>query len=69
MNENQTLEMQILAKSEEAIKSLDKLINKLTGVEQIVNKVDKTLNKGTVKKTSETINNLKRNSQEFLTFF
>ena len=64
MNENQTLEMQILAKSEEAIKSLDKLINKLTGVEQIVNKVDKTLNKGTVKKTSENINNLKNSTDK-----
>lgn len=64
MNENQTLEMQILAKSEEAIKSLDKLITKLTGVEQVVNKVDKTLNKGTVKKTSDNLNNLKNSTDK-----
>ena len=56
MSENQTLEMQILAKSEEAIKSLDKLISKLTGVEKTVNNVDKTINKGTVKAVTNNIN-------------
>lgn len=58
MNENQTLEMQIHAKSQEALQSLDKLISKMTGVEKVVNNVSNTLNKGAVTKTTTNINQL-----------
>lgn len=49
MDNEQTLELQILSKSEEALKSLDKLVSKLTEVEKTVNDVDKTINNGTLK--------------------
>ena len=64
MNNNQTLEMQILAKSEDAIKSLDKLISMLTGVEKAVGNVDKTINNGTVKTVVTNIDQLKSSSDK-----
>lgn len=64
MNNNQTLEMQILAKSEDAIKSLDKLISMLTGVEKAVGNVDKTINNGTVKTFVTNIDQLKSSSDK-----
>lgn len=62
MNENQTLEMQIKAKSDEALQSLNKLITKLTGIEKTINSVDKTVNKGTVKNVTTHINQLKNST-------
>ena len=61
MNENQTLEMQIKAKSDEALQSLDKLISKLTGVEKTVNSINKTVNKTDIDKTTNEISDLQRN--------
>lgn len=61
MNENQTLEMQIKAKSDEALQSLDKLISKLTGVEKTVNSINKTVNKTDIGKTTNEISDLQRN--------
>lgn len=58
MNE-QTLEMQIKAKSQEALSTVDKLISKLTGLEKAVTSIDDTLKNGTVKTTVSDINNLK----------
>lgn len=58
MNE-QTLEMQIKAKSQEALSTVDKLISKLTGLEKTVASIDNTLKNGTVKTTVTDINNLK----------
>lgn len=58
MNENQTLEMQILAKGEEATKALDKLITRLTGVEKTVSDVEKKLNKGSIKNVKSNVDNL-----------
>lgn len=58
MNE-QTLEMQIKAKSQEALSAVDKLISKLTGLEQTVTSIDNTLKNGTVKTTVSDINNLR----------
>jgi len=45
MDSSQTLEMQILAKSDEALKSLDKLIKKLSGVEIGVENINKEISK------------------------
>lgn len=58
MNE-QTLEMQIKAKSQEALSTVDKLISKLTGLENAVTSIDNTLKNGTVKTAVSNINNLK----------
>lgn len=45
MDSSQTLEMQILAKSDEALKSLDKLIKKLSGVEIGVENINEEITK------------------------
>ena len=44
-NSSQTLELQIKSKSQEAMASVDKLINKLTGIEKTVSSIDDTLKK------------------------
>ena len=58
MNE-QTLEMQIKAKSQEAISTIDKLVSKLTGLENRVESIDNTLKNGTIKTTVTNVNSLK----------
>ena len=58
MNE-QTLELQIQAKSQEAVATVDKLISKLTGLESRIESIDNTLKKGTIKTTVTNVNGLK----------
>lgn len=57
-NSSQTLEMQIKAKAQEAITSVDKLINKLTGLEKTVSSIDDILKNNTVKNVASNINKL-----------
>lgn len=67
MNESQALELQIKSIGEEALKTLDKLVSSLTGVERTVANIDKTLTKGTLKTTVTNINNLKSTSDKATT--
>ena len=52
MDNSQTLELQIKTKAQEAMTSIDKLINKLTGLETTVSSIDNTLKSNTVKETT-----------------
>lgn len=57
-NSSQTLELQIKSKSQEAMASVDKLINKLTGLEKTVSSIDDTLKNNAVKNVASNINQL-----------
>lgn len=57
MNE-QTLEMQIKAKSQEALSSLNTLISSLTSVEKHVSSIDTKLKSNTVSKTTSDVEKL-----------
>lgn len=57
MNE-QTLEMQIKAKSQEALSSLNTLISSLTSVEKHVSSIDTKLKSNTVSKTTSDVKKL-----------
>ena len=58
MDNSQTLELQIKSKSQEAMASVDKLINKLTGLEKTVSSIDDTLKNNAVKNVASNINQL-----------
>lgn len=58
MDNSQTLEMQIKAKSQDAIASVDRLISKLTGLEKTVSSIDNTLKSNSVSKTVSNVNKL-----------
>lgn len=58
MDNSQTLEMQIKAKSQDAIASVDKLISKLTGLEKTISSIDNTLKSNSVSKTVSNVNKL-----------
>lgn len=57
MNE-QTLELQIKSKSQEASVSIDKLVSKLTGIEKSVTSIDNKLKSNSVKTITSNINYL-----------
>lgn len=57
MNE-QTLELQIKSKSQEASSSIDKLVSKLTGIEKSVISIDNKLKNNSVKSVTSNINQL-----------
>ena len=59
MNGNQTLEMQIHSKSEEALQSLNKLVSGLTGVEKQVTNISNSLGKTNTKTAINNMNQLK----------
>lgn len=67
MNEAQTLELQIKAKSQEMVTTLNTLISKLTSVENKITNIDDTLRKGSIKTTVTNINNLKTSTDKATT--
>lgn len=67
MDNSQTLEMQIKAKSQDAIASVDRLISKLTGLEKTVSSIDNTLKTNSVGKTVTNVNKLSNATDKAVT--